>query len=141
MGSSFALVKDVPCDSPDIVQNFDIASYMGLWYEYVKDGTFRSEIGGECTTAYYSLQDGNVAVYNSQVIDGSRTSAQGIAKCEGSDASCEVSFGGAFSPYDVVSTDYTSYTLIYSCLPLPENKSDSFIWFLTRDEIISDELQ
>lgn len=50
----------------EVVDNFDVSQYLGLWYEYAKYPQY-FEGDGVCVTAQYSLQtDGNVAVQNSQ---------------------------------------------------------------------------
>ena len=33
LGSTEAKVMKKACDSPDLVENFQLESYMGLWYE------------------------------------------------------------------------------------------------------------
>ena len=42
------------CESHDTVSAFDVASYMGLWYEFARSKSIPFETG-ECITAQYSL--------------------------------------------------------------------------------------
>lgn len=57
---------DCPCNV-QVLSNFNLAPYLGLWYEYAKYPVY-FEGNGVCITAEYSLQaDGNVGVKNSQI--------------------------------------------------------------------------
>ena len=101
------------CDTPSLVEPFDLDKYVGVWYEIYKDPHFIWEKGGKCTTAYYTENDdGTIGVYNSQEDDsGTRSGFQGTAKCASDNGTvtgdCEVSFFKPFwGPYQVVLTDY-----------------------------------
>ncbi len=109
------------CPSVTVEENFDIESYTGKWYEIYRDRTFFWSTGGDCVTAEYTLQDdgSTVTVDNSQmsILFRYRGSFEGEATCESS-GNCYVSFfgGSVDSPnYQVIDTDYTTYTLIFGC--------------------------
>ncbi len=123
------------CPKQQLVQNFNIAQYLGDWYERVRVEGLPYE-SGECSGAHYELKaDGKLRVLNSEVReDGQWHVAEGEAYCEGTSAQCHVRFS-SFAPwgdYEVIDTDYTNYTVIYSC-------SDFVLfhrevgWVLTRD--------
>ena len=62
---------------------------------------------------------------------------EGVAYCSAYDSgSCGVkfSFFAPYGIYDVLSTDYTSYTIVYSCTPvLADAFNVEYLWVLTRD--------
>ena len=114
------------CDEPELITDFDVESYLGLWYEQYRDAEFRpSGEDGDCVTAHYDLySNGKVQVYNSQIRDKNpeeRGSIYGKAKCEEDSSQCTVAFflGLARGDYRVISTDYTSYSVVYSCQRVP----------------------
>ena len=54
------------CQTPEVVQDFDLDSYLGLWYEARRDKDCRYESESSiCNTASYSLKDdGDIRVRN-----------------------------------------------------------------------------
>ncbi|XP_063239417.1 apolipoprotein D-like [Bacillus rossius redtenbacheri] len=150
------------CQSATPVQGFDVAKYMGLWYEYEKVAAV-FEAGGVCVTANYSLQsDGTVKVRNRQVDSstGKPKEILGSAFLDNKlgEAKLKVIFptegvfkvlllalqsaasvvrpipvnGNIAAPYWVLSTDYRSYSVVWSCVNLGAS-SIQFAWVLTRD--------
>ena len=129
---------DLPCDSPHLQENFDVNQYTGLWYEIFRDEQMIFEKGATCDTAFYAGKpDGTIQVYNSQ-IEGTKTERdfkEGSAKCDG--ALCSVKFFLTYSgDYRVVATDYTEYSLVYSCVDSFLGKSDVNLWLLSRNPTI-----
>lgn len=60
------------CPVHPVHQNFDVARYLGLWYEYRRYEQ-RFQRDGECVTAEYSLnEDGSVRVFNSMMVPPSQ---------------------------------------------------------------------
>lgn len=123
-----------PCPKPEKVHNFDVARYMGDWFEYVRTaGTPHQD--GECSMAHYVLNQGKVAVTNFQLLaDGQIDVAHGEAYCEGTDAQCYVRFApnSPYADYEVIDTDYENYTVIYSCTEIAGISHVEFGWVLTR---------
>ncbi|XP_063239505.1 apolipoprotein D-like [Bacillus rossius redtenbacheri] len=126
------------CQNLSVVQNFNVAKYLGLWYEHQKvDVSF--EAGGICSTANYTLRsNGTVEVHNRQVdsSSGKPKDIFGSASLDSSvgEAKLKVVFpseGGIEAPYWVLSTDYTSYAVVWSCENLAL-RSIQFAWVLTR---------
>ena len=129
------------CAKPDLQPNFDLDSYLGTWYEMERSSHIKFETG-ECITANYSLLDsGYVEVLNSQLFDdGTIDWLKGTARCSNWQLGhCGVRFS-AFQPwgnYDVLSTDYTSYVIVYSCTGiLADAFKLDFVWILTRDPLV-----
>ncbi|CAH1110834.1 unnamed protein product [Psylliodes chrysocephalus] len=132
------------CLTPEVVQNFNVAAYLGKWYEQEKYPVI-FEIGGRCITAEYSLKDdGTVRVFNKMIVGARTSSIEGSAKLNSTngEAKLEVTFNVPFavrSPYWVVSTDYTSYTVVWACQEL-FGITGSTAWILTREQNPPDSL-
>lgn len=68
------------CPDVNVIQNFDVQRYTGLWYE-VRKYPFIFTIGGRCITAQYTLNsDSTVNVINKQIRGGEEDSITGVAK-------------------------------------------------------------
>ena len=139
-----AAASNVVCDTVTKMTNFDGAAYMGVWYEQqsVLDQPF-GDNSITCSQSKYSdlLADGHFTVRNSsETSDFSPSlSATGTGYCPDLSGECYVSFWSRAirTPnYFVLETDYTSFSIVYNCSP----DSMQFLWFLTRDKVISDEL-
>ena len=126
------------CPSPTLQSSFDITQYVGTWYEIARDKNIPFEYG-DCTQARYAALSGDkISVHNSleNPNTGSVDSAYATAKCDG--AHCHVKFFLFYSgDYRVVSTDYTSYAVVYSCTNFLISKSEA-VWILSRTETLSD---
>ena len=105
------------CPDVDLMANFDPSQYTGTWYEIYRDAATPFEKDQDCVTATYGeYSDTAVTVYNrASYSSGKVNDISGIASCHG--AKCKVKFNW-FIPsgnYWVVDTDYTSYSVVYSC--------------------------
>ncbi|XP_061387890.1 apolipoprotein D-like [Musca vetustissima] len=128
----------------EVVSSFDVSKYLGLWYEYAKYPTY-FEADGVCITAEYSLlDDGLVGVKNSQVngTTGQPDVTLGNATVV-SNAKLLVKFPVSpvytvSSNYWVLDTDYTTYSVVYSCQELPNSQSSTIVWILTRERLPSE---
>lgn len=68
------------CPNVNIVQNFEVQRYLGLWYE-VKKYPFIFTLGGKCITADYGLNsNGTVSVLNTQQKNGREDTILGWAR-------------------------------------------------------------
>ena len=109
-----------------------------MWFEQARDKNFRFE-RGDCQQARYSVaEDKNDTIYvlNSQYRDDETgfDTASGVAKCNG--AQCRVKFS-RFMPegdYRVVYTDYSNYSIVYSCMDILGVAKCESVWILSRDE-------
>jgi apolipoprotein D and lipocalin family protein len=115
---SFAVGGWGGCPDVSVVQNFNLTQYLGQWYEIVRTADMPFE-HGTCDQAHYSLlPSGRVNVTNTEIDNGKLSVAHGEAYCDNDgSANCHVRFS-RFSPwggYQVLDTDYKSYTVILSC--------------------------
>lgn len=105
----------------------------------MRDPKFFPERDGECVSADYSLnEDGTLKVYNSHynTVKEARQAAEALAECTG--PQCSLKFGWVGKgDYRVVSTDYTTYSIVYSCSELFGIKVE-YIWVLARPKTLSE---
>ena len=103
-----------------------------MWYEQARDKGLPFE-HYDCNTAQYSLQTGGLLVHNTEYnpSTGKVEGTYANATCNG--AQCSVKFV-EYVPagdYRVLSTDYESYAIVYSCKDVEVAKTH-FAWLLTR---------
>ena len=116
---------------------------MGTWFEIARVPylPFQPK-SATCTEAQYSDLDastGYFTVFNSQqsATFGARNSATGTGQCPSADGWCYVHFGGpapTIPNYQVVSTDYTTYAVVYGCTPAQFHPN---LWYLSRTPTVS----
>jgi len=146
---AFAFPSLGSCNNVSGIDNFDVSSYLGVWYEY--SNLFEVfQIGGKCIRANYTLrEDEKIGVKNEAVnewfgnyyfVEGTGSFADPANPTKGE---LVVSFAGtpnvgtagtratAKANYIVVDTDYTSYTIVYSCKNIFFARKES-LWILTR---------
>uniref|UniRef100_A0A8C2WX26 Apolipoprotein D n=1 Tax=Cyclopterus lumpus TaxID=8103 RepID=A0A8C2WX26_CYCLU len=130
------------CPKPAVQENFDTARYLGKWYDIQRlPHAFQK---GECCTATYSLKSpGVVGVFNNEVLaDGTINSITGSATAKDplEPAKLQVSFfeNAPPAPYWVLSTDYDTYSLVYSCTDLGVMHVD-FAWIMSREPSLPEE--
>jgi len=133
------------CPKPATQPNFDASRYVGLWYEVARTPT-PFEIGLKCITAEYGLlPNGSVSVLNSgRKTNGDISQTAGIANVPNPEepAKLEVNFPQSPTPgpYWVLETDYTGYSVVFSCTNLGSigRSQDAFV--LSRTPSISSSL-
>jgi len=130
------------CPKPSVQEDFNVTKYMGTWYEIEKlPAAFER---GKCIQATYSLlTDGTVKVRNAELLsNGKISSIEGVAKVK--DPSQPAILGVGFfkgvpdGPYWVLSTDYQSYALVYSCSDYLGVFHIDFAWILARTRALTD---
>ncbi|TNV75733.1 hypothetical protein FGO68_gene6621 [Halteria grandinella] len=124
------------CPEPALQSSFDIDQYVGTWYEIARDKNIIFEYG-DCTQARYTkMDDGKVQVFNTLMnpVTENVDSAKAVAKCNG--AHCKVKFFLFYNgDYRIVSTDYTNYSIVYSCTNVLFFKVEA-VWILGRTETL-----
>lgn len=138
---SFHLRK---CPQPSVQQDFSVSKYMGTWYEIEKLPAMFER--GTCNQATYTLlSDGTVKVRNAELLsNGKINSIEGVAKVKdpSQPAILDVGFfkGVADAPYWVLSTDYESYSLVYSCSDYLGLFHIDFAWVLARTRELTEDV-
>ena len=109
------------CPKVTLQENFDITKYTGTWFELIRNKDMPHE-KGTCSQAIYGLNpDGTVSVHNQEARDGKWETIDGYAYCDQDNAAqCHVKFSwlAPAGDYKVVSTDYTNYSLVFSCFSI-----------------------
>nr|CAD7425848.1 unnamed protein product [Timema monikensis] len=117
--------------------------YAGVWYEQ-KRITFLMVGDGICVNATYTPQeDGTVEVLNQDYLletkEHNQIKGSASLDSDSGEAKFLVKFGGIVTaPYWVLGTDYTSYSVVWSCLQAGSFNLE-FSWLLTRDKNPSSE--
>jgi apolipoprotein D and lipocalin family protein len=132
-------------ECPKIVtqKDFNATKYLGLWYE-VERNNIIFEIASKCENATYTANpNGTVGVYNQAVVafTGYYT-IRGIArpKDPAVPGALEVIFVDPprTGDYNVITTDYNEYALVYACQTIPIlGYKLEFIWLLSRTKTLS----
>ncbi|XP_044277058.1 apolipoprotein D [Varanus komodoensis] len=132
-GQTFHMGK---CPDPPVQEEFDLAKYVGKWYEIEKlPMSFEK---GRCIEANYSLKEnGKVKVVNKELLlDGTTNQIEGEAFPADHEepAKLQVKFNWFMpaAPYWVVSTDYENYALVYSCTTFLWLFHVDYAWILSR---------
>lgn len=128
------------------LDKFEVDKYMGTWYEISRSKSIPFE-KGDCAQANYSIdQEGNIVVLNSEQREGNRVSALGKAQTTDNPFRLKVSFSDSFigkffkGDYQVLNTDYSSFTVIYSCTDFLFFRME-YAWILSRTPQLPEEKQ
>ncbi|XP_064293123.1 uncharacterized protein LOC128682706 [Plodia interpunctella] len=117
-----------------VVQNFNAAGYLGLWHN-IQSYPSLSQVG-TCNNAYYALDDGLIEVFNTEVINQTLSTINGVAYINEEDpAKLVVSFPSVPEvtiDYWILDTDYVSYSLVYSCANQGDEYRQVWSWKLSR---------
>ncbi|XP_039983124.1 apolipoprotein D-like [Xiphias gladius] len=132
------------CPRPSVQEGFNVTKYMGTWFEIEKlPAAFER---GKCNQATYTLlADGTVNVRNAELLsNGKINSIEGVAKVKNASqpAILGVSFfkGVPDAPYWVLSTDYQSYAVVYSCSDYFGLLHIDFAWILARTRALAEDV-
>ena len=106
--------------------SFDQNSYLGIWYEVQSDSWDFLGLRGKCYRANYTaLDDGDIqVVYRAEWSATSNWKVEGKARAaSGGSGDLAVNFNpfsdaalAGDSSYHILSTDYSSYALVYECI-------------------------
>ena len=129
---------------------WDDERYTGQWHEIIRDKLTWFEYGSGCVIAHYEIRgDKSIQVHNKNVypLYGWYDLIGSAVESTDPGASLRVSFDDDSMPkadertnYNVMSTDYDTYSLVYSC----EEFYDGFasldtLWILSRTPELPDE--
>merc|ERR1712004_148013 len=138
-----------PCPTGvQVQQDFELSKYTGLWKEITRI-PMSIEKGWRCSTVSGTLkEDGTLETLNQGIYpDGSVQSITGDAKCGVEEAAkCDGHwnldiFGIKWrpaAPYWVLETDYTSYSLAYSCIEYGGLVHAQMLWITSRTDTLDD---
>ncbi|XP_038206910.1 uncharacterized protein LOC119828739 [Zerene cesonia] len=115
-----------------VVTNFNITKYMGQWYDVASYPS--NPQTGTCNSAHYTQRGSEVDVLNTEVRNETLATATAVGRFAGASniAKLLVDFGYGDSNYWVLSTDYTSYALVYSCKNIDSEHRQVGAWKLSR---------
>ena len=122
------------CPTPALQASFDAVRYMGLWHEQARDKSLPFE-SNDCQQALYGLNpDGTVSVLNSQYdpVADKISEAPAVATFDGAQGKVKFFPYAPAGDYRVLSTDYETYAVVYSCDSVYVAKSEN-VWILTRE--------
>ena len=127
------------CQQPNTKASFDADSYLGTWYEIARDEGLVFEYG-DCVQATYSKKNDKIInVHNTleNPFTGNVDGVKGTATCKDNGRCLVGFFIGRDGDYRVIDTDYTSYSVVYSCSPwfFGLFKSEN-VWILSRTQTL-----
>ncbi|OWR44741.1 chlorophyllide A binding protein precursor, partial [Danaus plexippus plexippus] len=121
--------------------NFNTTAYLGKWYEIASYPQAFQD--GECARAQYSAGNNVVNVLNTQVINRTLDVQTATAVVASNDNSGLLNVTFVLSNgdinvvnYYVLETDYTSYSLVYSCRNTDDGNRQVSSWKLSRDKVL-----
>ncbi|XP_037612314.1 apolipoprotein Db [Sebastes umbrosus] len=127
------------CPTPDVQPNFNLQQYLGRWYEIEKlPASFER---GKCIEANYSVRkDGTIRVLNSQFYKEKTRLAEGTAVVQDPRDPARLAVGfsyfAPYSPYWILSTDYTTVSVVYSCTNILNIFYIEYAWILGRSRFL-----
>ncbi|OQV11849.1 putative Apolipoprotein D [Hypsibius exemplaris] len=125
--------------------NFEAEKYVGNWFE-IQSYPSSFQAGLKCSHAIYTPKSfAVIEVKNSGTFVANNTVSQVIGTAYIPDPINEpAKLIVGFPPmngkggYWVMDTDYTSYSVVYSCAQIGENQKIEFAWVLSRTKTLSD---
>ncbi|KAL6097584.1 apod [Pungitius sinensis] len=127
------------CPAPKVQPNFNLPQYMGRWYEIEKlPSTYER---GKCIEANYAFRkDGTIQVLASRLRKDKVRLSEGTAvvqdQREPSRLGVSFSYFTPYSPYLVLTTDYTSLSVVYSCTSILNIFHYDYAWVLGRSRFL-----
>jgi len=125
------------CPDVSLVKSFDTKKYMGTWYEIqAQDSSFRTVTS--CGKSEYSLINNEVHVVT-QGENNSGGQEKDKTKMSISEdparmfTSVRALFITVNAPYEVLDTDYTSYSCVHFCLSYGIIGTYDYLWIYSRN--------
>ncbi|XP_050551207.1 uncharacterized protein LOC118275267 isoform X6 [Spodoptera frugiperda] len=140
LGPNDPVIFPGQCDPTiPVIQDFNVSQYLGRWR--LLESYYSEFQEGACNAASYAeSSDGTLIVTNSKVVDEQLNSIVASAVPLANDGSGKliVTFpGGTSTEYWILSTDYTTYALVYACSNLPNHQRRVWSWKLSRSNTLS----
>merc|ERR1712041_22057 len=131
------------------ISGFDKSSYLGQWYEYSNVFEWYQDLPfvGRCVRATYT-DEGEIGVLNEFVMNvtgyGNIKGNARFANPDDPEVRAELIVGfGPFQTdhanYNVIETDYTTYSVVYTCSPFLKIFRQESLWLLTREQVPTEE--
>jgi len=146
------------CPTIKVIKNFNSEKYLGTWYEYSNyDNNFSSAVvGAKCDVAKYTdmTEEGEgkpltIGVLNRAVredkgyFDYSAKAKAVLGEPSNPDKPGKLIVNFYDPPskrestttnYNILDTDYDTYTTVYLCRQIKANTKSEFLWILTREQ-------
>ncbi|CDW71968.1 apolipoprotein d [Stylonychia lemnae] len=130
------------CPQFGLEESFNLTKYQGQWFEQARDKATFYE-AHDCVHGRYKVDaKGMLRISNVQydLTKKEHSLSEGRAICAG--ALCYSKFHNVmdiFGDYQVLSTDYNKYALVYTCTNFLDAFSQDYVWILTRDAVVEKE--
>jgi len=153
VGNSQIVTPGGKCAPVPVIDDFDPTKYVGEWYEMVRYPVPFQNKQDKCVKVTYGPRDETSITVNNTSIEPERDSDKwylswvlGQAEqvrplAHPNQLYVSFNFNAARasraprrSNYDVMDTDYETYTIIMSCVELPAIGSVEYGWILARDQ-------
>ncbi|KAK0133161.1 Apolipoprotein D [Merluccius polli] len=127
------------CPDPKVQPNFNLQKYLGTWYEIEKlPASFEK---GKCIEANYATRsDGTIQVLNSRFYKDKFRTVEGTAVIpdprEPARLGVSFSYFTPYAPYWVLTTDYTSVAVVYTCTDILHLFHVDYAWILGRSRFL-----
>ncbi|XP_045183163.2 apolipoprotein D-like [Mercenaria mercenaria] len=126
------------CPEVKLQENFDLDRYLGKWYENRRYANWFSLFSNCVTAEYTKLSETSVKVNNTGWLYLSNESDTAIGNAivqEGAKLGVRFSEFSPYGNYWVLSTDYTSHSIVWSCEESPKGAiqfNSQLLWILSR---------
>ncbi|KAF4524579.1 hypothetical protein B566_EDAN008534 [Ephemera danica] len=136
-------IVNSPCQMTAIEQAVDTPGFMGTWYEQERYNVV-FETDDTCIKMTYTDNgDGSISLVGEALeSDGTPSTTTGTATFIDPTANegllnLEIPQYGLNVPLTIVDTDYTGFSLSFSCVDLPGGTSSQMAWIHTRERMPS----
>ncbi|XP_017266382.1 apolipoprotein D [Kryptolebias marmoratus] len=130
-----------PCSEPEVQPAFSLQQFMGRWFEIAKLPT-QFEKGRCIETNFTYRTDKSIRVVSSEILKGEvrKIEGTGILVDPKNPAKLGISYSYVlpYSPYWILSTDYSTFALVYSCTDVLRLFHVDFAWILGRTRSLPD---
>lgn len=124
-----------PCPEPAVQPAFNLKQFMGRWFEIARlPAQFEH---GRCIETNFTLKpDGSIRLISSEIDRGElrRIVGTGVVEDPRNPAKLGITYAYVlpYSPYWILSTDYVSVAVLYSCTNILNLFHVDFAWILGR---------